>query len=886
MSNPNSMTVLLVPRGESSEIISVLADYSAVELVDPFVWVDPADIGRTSIPATFVHGGRSHADVLQRILTEQRYQRVRVAVLVPADAPADWRAPRAAEQALEQAVRAAVVGTPITLLRILYTRGIPEPRGYDPAMVLEGWHNLLIAPEDSAGPTLGSVVVERLADPLDVATLVSPVVAAAAGLYSGIGRSVFDELPILPGHTVRAVRAYYRQLDALGVEDQLRIQLFDAGGRLPLPRSSAGNVVYVQDTGLAAQTAARALMTKHREVLRGSRMQVGATDVQAISSAEALKAFMSFLGAALRNAPAAWLSGMLGSVQSVLASTVQHAVFGGTDSAYSVVANAQVASWQELGRGADAMSSELGAQPGAGQLVQTDLSGLWNDYVNGALTLADGGRRSAAMEPIAVGAGIGVLPRAADVVPSAADAFTDIPASLAAVVGIPALAGGDVLGTAELRGRLESNFSDPAAGVEARHTFEALHQWDGTVGRSYAAQVGSIMADFMGRARAEVSTLVEQIRVAAARPDVDAQLRERQRIISLIISTAGWTVLVALIVLFCGLIFHWGHTWWTGEFVAWVGGSIVVIYFIAALILFIVGQRHLFAELSLRKSRLGELEAMQFNLRSAVQDLSRLSAAYGQLLAWNRVLGEVLRMPFGPVAPPRPRRPHILDGLPRSTQVGVAAPVETEAEATAHNLQRRLYGVGWLTGPWEQMLATAARQVREDPAALFRMGGVGSGSGLDGWSHAVATHQVQSEGATALWGRVQAMFDDPASGIAEALTAGVFVPTTGRQVSPAEFSAGLLDKRRASVPVPFDAALFTPAAATAGRGAVAVDEGDVARSGLEYRAVVVQVGEGLPSYEFAMFAQAVESHEFEPTTAIRALGTDGEDTPPSESMVF
>ncbi|MCV7080119.1 hypothetical protein H7H37_00975, partial [Mycolicibacterium insubricum] len=112
MSNPNSMTVLLVPRGESSEIISVLADYSAVELVDPFVWVDPADIGRTSIPATFVHGGRSHADVLQRILTEQRYQRVRVAVLVPADAPADWRAPRAAEQALEQAVRAAVVGHP------------------------------------------------------------------------------------------------------------------------------------------------------------------------------------------------------------------------------------------------------------------------------------------------------------------------------------------------------------------------------------------------------------------------------------------------------------------------------------------------------------------------------------------------------------------------------------------------------------------------------------------------------------------------------------------------------------------------------------------------------------------------------------------------------
>ena len=72
MSNPNSMTVLLVPRGESSEIISVLADYSAVELVDPFVWVDPADIGRTSIPATFVHGGRSMIEAPGQVARARR----------------------------------------------------------------------------------------------------------------------------------------------------------------------------------------------------------------------------------------------------------------------------------------------------------------------------------------------------------------------------------------------------------------------------------------------------------------------------------------------------------------------------------------------------------------------------------------------------------------------------------------------------------------------------------------------------------------------------------------------------------------------------------------------------------------------------------------------
>ena len=880
-SGPDAITVLLVPRGEATEIVSVLTDYAAVELADPFVWVDPADLGRTSVPATHVRGGRSNPVVLQQVLTEQRYRRVRVAVLVPADAPADARAHVTAEQALEQAVRAAVVGTPITLLRLLFTRGSAEARGYDPALVLEGWHNLLVAPEDSAGPTLGSVVLDRLTDPLDVATHVTPVVAAACGLWHGIDRSVFDEMAILPGHTLRAVRAYYRELDAAGVEDQLRMQLFDSAGRLPLPRSTTSPVVYVQDVALATQTLARGLWTKHRDVLRGNRVEVAARETEAVSPWEALKTFLSFLGAALRNAPAAWLQGMLGSVQSVVATTVQHAVFGKDNSAFEVVANAKLASWADIGRGAEEIASVLDAAGGATQIAQSDLSSVWNDYVNGALTLADGGRRTAGMEPIAVGAAVGVLSSAADVVPAAADAFTGVPASLAAVVGIPSVAGGDVLGATDLRGRLEASFSDPAAGVEARHAHEQLHHWQGATGRSYAGQVGTILADFLGRARGEVTTLVGQIREAAERVGIDEKLRARQQTIATIIRTAGWTVFAALILLL-GMA---ALSWVSWKFALTVGGIVVVLYFVASLILFIVSQRHLFAELNLRKSQMSELEAMQFNLRAAVTDVGRLSSAYGQLMAWNRVLGEVLRTPFGPVQPPRPRRRHIVDGLPRSTQIGIAAPADGDAEATAHGLQQQLYGIGWLSGPWEQMLAGVARQVRDEPTSLFRMPGVGTGSALDGWSYAVATGTVKSEGASALWSRVQAMFDDPASGIAETLTAGVLNPSTGARVSPSEFSAGLLTPRT-SVPAPFDASLFTATASTAGRSTVAYDESDVDRAGLEYRAVVVQVGDGLPTYDFAMFAQGADSIQFEKTTQMRLPKPGDDDLPPADSMVF
>ncbi|HTM85038.1 MAG TPA: hypothetical protein VL179_09070, partial [Mycobacterium sp.] len=320
---PGSLTVLLAPRGEAGHIGALLVDYSAVGLVVPFLWVDTADVGRTSVPATFVVDGRASTVILQQALTEHRFDRLRVAVLVPADAPADSGVPRAAEQALERIVRASVVATPITLLRLLFTRGSAAPRGYDPVLVLEGWHNLLVAPEDSVGPGLGSRALDRMTDPLDVAQYVAPVVAAVTGLWAGVDRSVFDELAILPGNTVRAVRAFYRELDASDVQDQLRLQLFDAGGRLPLPRSRQAPVVYVQDVPLAARTMARALWTKHRDTLRGTRVQIGDQETQAISAWAALKIFLAFLWAALRNAPSAWLSGMRSSVSAVLATTVQ-----------------------------------------------------------------------------------------------------------------------------------------------------------------------------------------------------------------------------------------------------------------------------------------------------------------------------------------------------------------------------------------------------------------------------------------------------------------------------------------------------------------------------------------------------------------------------------
>ncbi len=84
-----ALTVLVVPHAQTDEIVAVLADYSAVGLLAAFAWVDAADVGGASTPATVVGDGRSEPVVLQQLLTAQRYDRIRVAVLVPTEAPTD-----------------------------------------------------------------------------------------------------------------------------------------------------------------------------------------------------------------------------------------------------------------------------------------------------------------------------------------------------------------------------------------------------------------------------------------------------------------------------------------------------------------------------------------------------------------------------------------------------------------------------------------------------------------------------------------------------------------------------------------------------------------------------------------------------------------------------
>jgi ABC-type multidrug transport system fused ATPase/permease subunit len=366
-----------------------------------------------------------------------------------------------------------------------------------------------------------------------------------------------------------------------------------------------------------------------------------------------------------------------------------------------------------------------------------------------------------------------------------------------------------------------------------------------------------------------VTSLVDQIRAASVAESLNERLRRRQQAIALILKTFGWTLFIALALMAGAAALGW-LTW---KFALVCGGVLLVVYVVVALALFLVAQRDMFAEMNSRKSALNQLETMQTNLHSALEDLSRLSMAYGQLLSWCRAVGAFLRAPFGAVPPVAGVRAQLIQGLPRSTLVAVAAPGSDNGDTAVHRIQQRLYRLGWLTRPWEQLLTRTAADVRAEPTDVLAMPGAGSRSALDRWSSELATGEVSPSGADVLWRRVQQMFDDPAVGIGEGLI-DTLVLADGRRVPAAEFGDGMTERRNGRA-APFDASLFTHAAQTASSSMVAIDEGMVARCGLGYRAAVIQAGEGLPAYDFAVFS---------PQQQVSAV--DNEVPPGSGDLVF
>ncbi|MGU3291487.1 hypothetical protein [Williamsia sp. M5A3_1d] len=849
------LTVFLGSSAVGAAVLDALRDLSAGGLTDRFYWVDSGDVVSSSVVAQEVDAGTARRVDLADIIASRNHARTRLCVVVPlvagAMAPAD-----SAIGFVDDLLATSAGAASMTRVRAIVARsGSPAAT----SIAVEGWHNTLIAAEDARGPNAGRVVLSDTSDVVAVGRHTAPAIASIVGLWGDIADGPFDAELAAPGQVIRVCRSFYRRFDTDDAESALRRAVFDTGNTLPVPRGSAvGSVRHVDDPALAADQMARALWTKHRAVLRSARIAPTTTAPEKIGVWAAIRMLASFLVAAFKNAPGQWYASIVRRSSTRAAQLVHTTVYGTGDSAYSVVVNGidatgSPADLDQIGAAASRMDDALSEVAGdRTHSALPDLGPVWEDFVGGAMTLADGGERVQGMPPIQIGAQRGVLRSVSDCVASAEEKF-DIAGPVAAVVGSTSIGANEGHRLTDLANRLRAAEADPMVGVAARATFEELRKWAARHSASYGARVGSILLGEITACRREIQGLLARIATGAAHGDPGAEAQNRQRALARLLQIVSvvFAVVVATFVVLAGIRI-------VNPLVgAGLAVATLVVWMITVVITFVRGQRDLFQELSRRQADEAQSEADKANLRAAVRDLRRMAFAHGQYQSWATVVGEVLRRPFGVHDDTENMSPLIGYGLPLSTKFAVAHPDQDVVADAGLHYRRELFTVGWLGSVWQECLVSAGRgigavgqDVRENPRLIYSEPGVGSGSALDLFARRIVDEAVTDEGSEALWSKVVASLTSPGSAVAATLIQRVTTVTDGalQESSIEDFMAGI-DSEDHGVQY-FDDALFSDVAVAAGRNRIATTFRRVVRTGLGSVGVATQLSEALPEFDF------------------------------------
>lgn len=852
-----ALTVVLAPPGRADSVLATLSDLSAAGLIEPFHWVSSPS--ETAPPTTLLRvAGGEHSDVtIQQIVAGQAVDLTRVCVLAPLTGPDT--ALTLEQERFTTDLLAATAGGRLTV-RVRCLLALPgEDRAAGVHAAVDGWHNIVISPEDGRGPEMGHIQLPAALSGARLGRHAAPVVAGLLGLWSHIDHRPLDDAPVPPGEVVRLARSYYRKVETADAEAALRRQLLAQDGRLPLPADQRSPVQYVHDVSLATATMADQLWHKHAAVLKGPRRESERHTVEQIGAWMALKMFFGFLWAAIKNAPSAWYQRVVDSVSTGIAAGVNRAVFG-QNSAYEVVVNQRTprgdrAGWADIADATGQLTSALGGDgEGRSHNDRVDLSILWQDYARSAMTLADAGVRSSDLPPVQIGANRAIVAQAADIVPGPGQRFTEIPGVIAAAVEQDSVDSTDPLGIAMLRHKLGDLERTPEHGLQARTTLNTLDSWQRRQGQSFGVVVGRRLADAFGSVYAEVRDLLGKLQNAPEPPPEPGRNNTLARWIQVTV-----VLLVIATAVLGFLAYRDVMKWW------WAVLAGVALYFLGFGLCaraFFRSQQELFQLLNRRRSILGQREVDEQNLRTALRDLRRLSQAYGEYLCWSRALGSYLAAPLGPNRVESEAVLRLAWGLPMSTAVGYAAPAAADIDTTVSYLRRDLFGQGWLTAGWDELVLGAdpappgTQDMAVDNAVLWTQPGRGSGSLLDHWSTELFTGRRTATGADVAWDRARSALRGPLAQLTDALINHVELPGSA-PIDRQQFLAGI-DVRSPGV-ASLDRSLLTDLAVTYGAGKVVDDIRTSVPDGMGLICVATQISDGLEpdSLKAGAAAQAV-----------------------------
>jgi len=730
----------------------VLRDWVAFGLSRPFLWIDESDADVDLL-----------ADIVATHVTTHSAARVRLA-----DFLADRHAvgllrlvPVSVAGAESMTVSQRVAGQTYTGLNgigagqispvhcVLARHGMG---GWNPEPTWNGWHTVIVAPEDAWTPQLVATdLTYRHSDQLYTGHVAAGL-AGLTGLWIGVGEAPFDKTPVgtLPRPVV--ARAYLRRLDASGVAAAVRRKLTDVSDGLPRPRHGHAVCEHLRKPDAAAVNVARAVIQKHRGLFATQRVQ-SQTGPQQLGTLAALRMFLSFVWSAIRRAPWTLVNNARSHTSAALSRRLQNAIFGPGDSQFELVtagltADGLPAGAADLARSAEELARRVHTVSAAAEQVVPDAAPFWRDVVSGALTLADGGERSADVPPVMVGGLPGVVPDAGYLAPSPDVAFV-LPGQLAAVIGVDRVESHDIWAQDQVADRLGTAGTD----LELARAGDAFDTWRRDVGRAYTSEIGRHLARELKTRTAAVADLLKALREVTAEVDNTAPSKEDQFQALRIVGVMVFGLVVIAAAVTSAVKYEWLSLQYTISFavtlaILWTAWLLYALY---------QQEQRLFTLLTSRNTAGDRAAAAAGNVGFAVAELQVAAVLYQQYLAWTPVLGRFLLQPFGPVPEPVPP-PRLVGPLPRAMGLGIAHPDPEQIAVVTHDLGSVVFDRGWLSSLWANFEADAPRRIgtaglalRNNTELLYTDEAATATSPLRLWSSTVIADGVKGTAGEALW---------------------------------------------------------------------------------------------------------------------------------------
>lgn len=837
---------------------AVLHDWHIQGLIDPVRIVD-LDLLRDDHPAVPVTvlgpDGRVGA-ALQQDLAHAQTGRLRLAVVGVVDDEEATVTQAQATRVLE-AMTQTMPGSRTTQLNV--TAGSPRSEWQQRSLVMFGWHNLAISPEESRAPGRPAAPIGRNVEDPKWYMLLAGTVTSLLGLWPGQQEGPFDELGAPSGQLIVPIRSYSRSLSSGSVQHALGTRLVSVSERYPTPRVDASYALAVDDEANRAIGMAERLFQKHPDAMPRVRHATPPPKPKQVGAWDAVKEFLRFFADALKKAPGRLVNAVLHAASRTVANTVQNAVFGGSDSGYAVVvrgvrADGSSTSWAEYENSLESVikrtaadSSELPPVPQKPQ--------LWHDFVDGGLTLLDAGSRSPELAPWTLGAQRAIVASTDRVAPNPAETFT-LPASLAAFLPGWEIEPGDDISVGRLFDRFDYLArTQPHLGQAITAERNRLRQWAEDARGSYTGHVGRRLGDAHRATIDEVGQLTDKVNHLSAQPEVPNNVRELQDSLTMqvmVLSAVSASSIAILIALAALGVFAWPFL---------ILGILLVLlgWTGTGAILHMRSSAQVYAAVNRIDQRSTELEDAQRHRIEALEDLRRISRAYRQYLDWSRVLGAFVHAPHGNPSEVTEQSVHVGQGLPLNIAIGVAMPDDEAVDEVANRWRGQLFPVGWLSEPWNEFraslppsLGSMRHQLQTDQTLLFHDPVIEGVPALTRWSRAMAEHAAARSMSPTIQGQiVQLTLQD--ADARDTLLSRVFVRDADDgspgEVRRTDFVAGLDTEQGGQDS--FQPGLFSDEASVVDVRNVHDAIRQVDASGLDVALVVVQIGGAYPVSQLA-----------------------------------